>query len=112
MLIHAMIKGPEVITENLWPIAIQLAVGLHNATPNTIGFTPEELFSGTKQTSRLDSFHPFGCPIFVLEPSLHQGNKIPRWKLRSQVGVYLCMSSEHASSVPLVLSTTTGLVSP
>jgi hypothetical protein len=58
-----MIKWPEIITENLWPFAIQLAVGLHNATPNAIGFTPEEFFSGTKQTSRLDSFHPFGCQL-------------------------------------------------
>jgi hypothetical protein len=40
MLIHAMIKWPEIITENLWPFAIQLAVDLHNATPNAAGFTP------------------------------------------------------------------------
>jgi hypothetical protein len=111
MLIHAMINWPEIITENLLPFAVQLAIDLHNATPNAAGFTPEEIFSGTKHPSNLTSFHSFGCPIFVLEPSLRQGNKIPRWKPRSRVGVYLGMSSEHASSLPLVLSTTTGLVS-
>jgi hypothetical protein len=112
MLIHAVLCWPDIITESLWPFALKLSVDLHNATPNTAGFTPEEIFTGTKSTSRLHTFHPFGCPIFVLEPSLCQGHKIPKWKPRSRVGVYLGMSPNHASSVPLVLSTTTGLVSP
>jgi hypothetical protein len=43
---------------------------------------------------------------------MRQNHKIPRWKPRSIVGVYLGFSPDHASSVPLVLSTTTGLVSP
>ncbi len=47
-----------------------------------------------------------------LDPSLQQGHKIPCWKPRSRVGVYLGLSPEHASSVPLVLSTSTALVSP
>jgi hypothetical protein len=47
-----------------------------------------------------------------LDPSLQQGRKIPRWKPQSRAGVYLGLSPQHASSVPLVLSTTTGLVSP
>jgi hypothetical protein len=112
MLIHAMIRWPDIITETLWPFALRLLVDIHKATPNTAGFTPEEIFTGTKSTLHLHTFHPFGCPIFVLEPSLRQGHKIPKWKPRSRVGVYLGMSPDHASSVPLVLSTTTGLVSP
>jgi hypothetical protein len=112
MLIHSMISWPDIIHENLWPYAIRLAVALHNATPGPSGLSPEELFTGIKHPSRLSDFHPFGCPIFVLDPSLQQGNKIPRWKPRSRVGVYLGPSPEHASTVPLVLSTTTGLVSP
>jgi len=112
MLIHAMIHWPEIIMETLWPYALRLAVDIHNSTPNQSGMTPEEIFTGSKFGNKLQDFHSFGCPIFVLDPTLQQGQKIPRWKPRSRVGVYLGFSPEHASSVPIVLSTTTGLVSP
>jgi hypothetical protein len=112
MLIHAMISWPDIIQETLWPYAFCLAIDLHNCTPTSSGLTPEEIFTGIKGRNRLLDFHPFGCPIFVLDPLLQQGHKIPRWKPRSRVGVYLGLSPNHASSVPLILSTTTGLVSP
>jgi hypothetical protein len=112
MLIHAMINWPDIIQESFWPFAVQLAIDLHNSTPSPSGLTPLEIFSGTKSQNNLANYHPFGCPIFVLDPSLRQNNKIPRWKPRSRVGVCLGNSPHHASSVPLVYSTTTGLVSP
>ncbi len=36
----------------------------------------------------------------------------PKWKERSKVGIYLGRSPHHASTVPLILNTQTGLVSP
>lgn len=104
MLIHAMIQWPEIIQESFWPFAVQLAIDIDNNTPN--------IFSGSKSNNILHHFHPFGCPIYILELSLHQNHKIPKWKPRSRVGVYLGCSPEHASSIPLIYSTTTGLVSP
>jgi len=75
--------------------------------------SPTEIFTGVKNISKnLLDFHPFGCPILVLDPSLQQGHKIPCWKPCSRVGVYLRLSPNYASSIPLVLSTTTGLGSP
>lgn len=112
MLIHAMICWLEIIRESFWPFALQLAVDLHNSTPGPSGLTPIEIFSGHKHPNNLSNFHPFGCPIFVLEPSLRQNNKIPKWKPRSRMGVYLGNLPHHASTIPLVFSTTTGLVSP
>lgn len=112
MLIHAMISWPEIITEQLWPYAIRLAINLHNSTPTSSGLTPEKIFTSVKGRNRFQDFHPFGCPIFVLDPSLQHGHKIPRWKPHSRVGVYLGLSTNHASNIPLVLSTTTDLVSP
>jgi len=113
MLIHAMIHWPEIIKESFWPYAIQLAVDIHNSTPTDSGLSPLEIFSGTTSSSNpLVNFHPFGCPIFVLEPTLHQNHKIPKWKPRLRMGVYLGHSPDHALSIPLVFSTTTGLVSP
>jgi len=112
MLIHAMLSWPDIITEDLWPYAVQLAVDIHNITPTSTGLSPQEIFSGVKSSFDFSLPHPFGCPIYVLEPTLRQNHKIPRWKPRSRVGVYIGFSPHHASSVPLVLSTTTGLVSP
>ena len=79
---------------------------IHNSIPTistASGLTPMEIFSSHKNstTNVLSNIHTFGCPIFVLEPSFHQNHKIPPWKLRSHVGVYLGHSPEHASFVPL-----------
>jgi hypothetical protein len=68
MLLHAMISWPEIIKEDLWPYALGLAVNLHYAAPGVSGLTPKEIFSSAKGCNRLPDFHPFGCPIFVLDP--------------------------------------------
>ncbi len=114
MLIHAMIHWPEIIRESFWPFAVQLAIDIHNSTPGPSGLTPTKIFSGVKEFTKLTDFHTFGCPLFVLEPSLCQNHKIPKWKPSSRVSIYLGNSPHHASNVPLVFSfsTSTGLVSP
>jgi hypothetical protein len=48
MLIHAMISWPEIITKQLWPCALQLAVDFHNNTPGPSGLTPTDIFTGIK----------------------------------------------------------------
>jgi len=112
MLIHAMLCWLDITTESYWLFAIQLAVDLNNSTPGDSKLTPLEIFSGTKGNSTLSNIHHFGCPIFVLDPSLHQNNKIPTWKPIPRVGVYLGYSPHHASTIPLVYSPTIELVSP
>jgi hypothetical protein len=79
-LIHAMVSWPDIVHENLWPFALRLAVAIYNATPGPSSLSPDEIFSGTKHPSRLSDFHTFGCPIFVLDPDLQQGHKLPKWK--------------------------------
>jgi hypothetical protein len=46
MLINVMISRPDIVSEQLWPFALQLAVDLHNNTPGTSGLSPLEIFSG------------------------------------------------------------------
>ena len=50
--------------------------------------------------------------MYVLQAPLQTGGPFPKWNERSQVGIFLCHSPHHAASVPLILSTQTGLVSP
>ena len=70
------------------------------------------LFSGTTVLTNICSFHPFGCPVYVLHNTLQARIKISKWDSRSRLGLYLGPSPRHARSVGLVLNLRTGLVSP
>lgn len=81
MLLHAIERWPAVITPDQWLLALKMAVDIHNTTPGASGLSPEEIFSKQKhQPDRLVDVHTFGCPVFVLDPTLQQGHKIPKWQ--------------------------------
>lgn len=110
MLLHAMEHWPDVVGIDLWPFALRMAADIHNATPGPSGLSPEEIF--TRQNGRPDrllDFHTFGCPVFILNPSLQQGHKIPKWHPRSRQAVYLGHSPRHVQTVPVILNIQTGL---
>jgi hypothetical protein len=71
-----------------------------------------ELFSSIKVGSNMKFLHTFGCPVFDLNNSLASSKAIPRWDPRARLGLNLGPSPTHARNVHLVLSLTTGLVSP
>ena len=50
--------------------------------------------------------------MFVLDPSLANNKKIPRWKPRSEPRIYLGKSRHHAGNVSLVLNIKTRHVTP
>ncbi len=50
--------------------------------------------------------------MFVLDNKMQSGQKLPKWEVRSRMGVYLGMSMQHARTVALVLNLKTGHVSP
>jgi hypothetical protein len=60
----------------------------------------------------MKTLHTFGCPVFALHHALVGGKSIPQWDPRSCIGLYLGPTPSHARNVHLVLSLTTGLVSP
>jgi len=114
-LIHANRRWPQTITANLWPYAIRHACNAYNATPSLqdkYGRSPEQLFGGTKISTNPKHWIPFGCPVYVLKDSLQSGNIHHKWKERARIGIYLGLSPRHNRTVGLVLSRTSGLVSP
>ena len=114
MMIHAGIYWSNVADSTLWPMAVKHACFLYNHVPNhTTGLSPSDLFTRTRwpQKKFLD-IHVWGCPVYVLEKSLQDGKKIPKWKPRSSRAIYMGISHKHASSVPLVLNTSTGAITP
>jgi hypothetical protein len=50
--------------------------------------------------------------MYVLDASLQDGKKIPKWNPQAHLGLFLGFSDLHSSLVPLVLNVDTGLISP
>jgi Reverse transcriptase (RNA-dependent DNA polymerase) len=115
MLIHAQHRWPKAIDGHLWPYALRVANEVHNSTP-IIGRedlkSPFELFAKSEVMPNLNHFQPFVCPVFVLDNKMQSGKKLPKWEVRSRMGIYLGMSTQHARSVAWVLHLKTGHVSP
>ena len=62
-------------------MAVSYAVYLYNHLPNNRGIAPADLFTGVQiPQHKLKSFHTWGCPVYVLDPKLQQGKKLPRWE--------------------------------
>ncbi len=112
-LIHTHRRWPDAISLHLWPYAMQTA----NSALNLVAFlkescSPTELFSGVPVAPNARHAHAFGCPAYVLDQRMQASSKIPKWSEHSRVGIYLGPSWAHAKLVGLILSLTTGLVSP
>lgn len=115
MMIHASTHWADMSDSKLWPFAVQHAAYLLNRLPNSNsgGRAPLELL--TKQTLAAEEYmelHTWGSPVYVLDPKLAAGNRIPRWKLRSRRGVYMGISDRYAVSAPLILNPHSGFVKP
>ena len=114
-LIHLMIHWPARCNLNLWALAMDYAIWIYNRTPRESlgGMSPDEVWSSTRSDHEdLKRAHVFGCPVYVLDPDLQDGKKIPKWNCRSRQGMFVGFSSEHSSLVPLVLNLETGYISP
>ncbi|KAL7459421.1 hypothetical protein ACHAWC_011182 [Mediolabrus comicus] len=99
---------------NLWPQAVLYAEWLYNRTPKmTTCMSPMELL-----TNRRSDHHDllrakvFGCPSFVLDASLADGKKIPKFRSRSKVGQFMGFSNQHSSVVGLIRNLSTGSITP
>lgn len=112
MLIHAMIHWPGEVSLHLWPFAVEYAVYLWNLTPQmSSNRSPSELFFGvTSDHSVLSDIKCWGCPAYVLDPTIQDGKKLPRWNPRSKLGQFLGRSREHGDSVGRIRNLKTGAI--
>ena len=108
MLLHAKGRWPTAIHLALWPYAMRMAVHVHNNVPNNPdGSSRLEVFAQISGVPKASHYHTFGCPVFALTTEAESG-KAKKWAVRSVLGIYLGPSPQHAGSVSLVLSLTTG----
>jgi len=114
MMLHAAIQWPEVKEQNLWPYALSHVAYVHNQMPNQqSSLSPVEIWTKTKSMDHLHlhNLHVWGSPIYILDPTLHDGSKLPKWNPRSRCSQYMGQSPLHASMVGLILNLQTGNVS-
>jgi hypothetical protein len=115
LMMHQMIHWPACFDAALWPFAMEHAVELWNHMPHQRGgLTPLEQFTGTKSFSYdvIQRARVWGCPVYVLDPKLQDGKKLPKWSKRSRLGMYLGASTTHSSTVGRILNLKTGHISP
>ena len=113
-MIHCALRWPECSEKELWPLAIDYGVYLYNHMPSKeSGKSPVEIWSGSKSSySSLTNSHPWGCPVYILDPKLQDGQKIPKWRPISRLGQFMGVSKHHASTVGLVRNLQTGRIIP
>jgi hypothetical protein len=116
MLLHSVLHWPDAANLELWPFALVAhAVYLWNHIPRKdIRKSPFELFTKSVMPSELylQRQHVWGCPVCVLDPRLQDGKKIPKWDPRVRRGQFLGFSTQHSSTIGLVLNHRTGSVTP
>ena len=111
MLLHAPAHWKHDIDAYMWPMAVKYAAHVYNSLPRVNNFSPSDLFYGIRvPRNKLQNMHAWGCPVYVLNPSLQSGEKISRWKPLSQRGIFCGLSNVHSSEVPQVLNLTTGSI--
>jgi hypothetical protein len=109
-ILYASMHWKDGIDASLWPLAVNHAIRIYNNTSDK-GFTPADIFNGSTVTRHcLFDLHVWGCPVYVLDPQMQQGIKLPRWQPRLRRGVNLGLSLQHSSEVPLVFNLTTGSI--
>ncbi len=112
-LLHAQARWPAAAHLTLWPYSLRNAALLFNTLPVLEDGTSRlERFSSICVGANMKHLHMFGCPVFALQNALASGNKIPKWSPRAPLGLNLGPPPMHARNVYLVLSLSTGLVSP
>jgi hypothetical protein len=112
-LLYAQCRWPDAIDQSLWPYALRHVNNVHNNTPlRGRKYSPLELFANVLIAPQLRHFHHFGAPAYVLNNDLQQGQKGKKWEQRARIGIYLGQSMQHACTVMLVLSLSSGNVSP
>ena len=114
MMQHSFIHWPDEFQVQLWPFALDYACWLHNHTPsNTHGWAPLELFCGTQvDCQHLQRARVWGCPSYVLSPTLQDGKKIPKWAPRAGRGQFLGFSKQHSSMIGILRNIQTGSITP
>jgi hypothetical protein len=95
-------------------MAMDQAIYLWNNSPKRGSrMAPVEVFTGMKfeNYNHLQWAHVWGCPLYVLDPILQDGKKVPKWHPCARRGLHVGVSLQHSTTVGHVLNRNTGPIS-
>jgi hypothetical protein len=113
MLLHSILHWPKVADLKLWSFAFGHAIFLWNNMQNQDTLVaPIEVFTSARfeNYKHLERHHVWGSSVFVLDPALRDGKKIPKWDPRSRLGMYIGNSQVNSSTVARVLNLRMGYI--
>ena len=94
-------------------MATSYAIYILNFMPNAEDISPAYIFTGTKFTChKLKDINVLVCPVYVLDPMLQQGRKLPKLQLWSRCRIFVWFSPNYSSDVPLIPERANEHISP
>ncbi len=96
-MLHFAHHWPAQANVHFWSQVIDYALWVFNHLPNLVnGLSPNKIWSSCcAPTEEFNRSHVFGCPVYVLDATLQDGHKIPKWAPRAHLGVFLGFSTLH-----------------
>ncbi len=89
---------------SLWPMAVDYAIWLFKHISNaTSSVAPNELIPFLPLMTFQHS-HVWGCPTYILDPTLSDGQKIPKWQPHSCCAIFVGLAPCHTHTLPLILT--------
>ena len=88
MMLHQALLWPDHFDIRMWPFALDHAVYIWNRVPSTTpGLAHVDLYTYTKlEAEELRNKYMWGFPVYVLDPKLQDGKKLPKWDHRTRQG--------------------------
>lgn len=88
MMLRASVHWKYGIDSSIWHMATTYATYIYIYFPDSHGIAPAGLFSRSHfPRHRLKGIHTWGWPVYVLDPTLGQGKKSPKWQSISRKGI-------------------------
>jgi hypothetical protein len=80
-MLHLLLHWPEQADLALWPFALDYAIFVWNTLPSKrTHWSPNEISGRTRADPIvLSRLRVWGYPVYVLDPALQDGKKIPKW---------------------------------
>ena len=83
-LLFTLHKWPHMLSIHLWPYAMCTANEIMISTPTKdCDKSPQELFSGINILPKIQHFHTFACPTYILDNALQGQHYLPKWQKRA-----------------------------
>ena len=73
-------------------MAILNAVYIYDHTQKNHVCPPDVFYCGVVPRQCHKALNVWGCPLFVFDPKLQQGQKLPRWEAHSKKGMIVGFS--------------------